>query len=548
MVTEKLKNIGIEILKTFSRKALLETITDLKNIIEVLLKDISGQKDQILNLKNEINRLKGQKGIPRIQPNKNQEKIDHPGKREKKKKWNKSKKKQNITITRRKRLSLNKDVLPHDAVFKGTREVIIQDIKIELDNVAFARERFYSKLEGKTYEAPLPPEYQYGEFGPGIRSLILLLHYQARMPQKLLHRTLTDFGVIISEGEIWYIIEKSSGYFSKESDASREAGIAKEGYLQIDDTSARIGGKNGFTIATCNDYFTSYETGLKKDRLSALIALAGGRELKFFINEFAIAYLFEKLPGKLASVQLKRLISDRVYTKKEFQDEILPSRQLKKYGSQTKRFIEEACAIAAYRADYLGICSSKVICDGAPQFKGLCEYLQLCWIHEVRPYEKLLPYLDDYKKLVKDFIAELWKYYGKLKDYKNNPTLQLKTELSAEFDELFSANTDFFVLNNYMNETKKKKTELLLVLEFPTIPIHNNSCELVIREKVVQRKIRNCHRGINGAKKSDIFLGLMATCRKNKLSFWKYLTDRIYKIFNFPGLDKIIEQAPLPSP
>ena len=89
---------------------------------------------------------------------------------------------------------------------------------------------------------------------------------------------------------------------------------------------------------------------------------------------------------------------------------------------------------------------------------------------------------------------------------------------------------------------------MLLILEFPTVPLHNNGCEQVIREKVVQRKIRNCHRGMKGAKNSDIFLGLMATCRKNKLSNWKYLTDRIYKKFIIPSLNKIIEQAPLPSP
>jgi hypothetical protein len=28
----------------------------------------------------------------------------------------------------------------------------------------------------------------------------------------------------------------------------------------------------------------------------------------------------------------------------------------------------------------------------------------LCWVHEVRPYEKIVPYIDDNKKLVEDFI------------------------------------------------------------------------------------------------------------------------------------------------
>jgi hypothetical protein len=36
------------------------------------------------------------------------------------------------------------------------------------------------------------------------------------------------------------------------------------------------------------------------------------------------------------------------------------------------------------------------------------------------------------------------------------------------------------------------------VLEFPEVPLHNNSCELDVREKVIQRKIRNCHRALAG--------------------------------------------------
>ena len=48
-----------------------------------------------------------------------------------------------------------------------------------------------------------------------------------------------------------------------------------------------------------------------------------------------------------------------------------------------------------------------------------------------------------------------------------------------------------------MKDTQKKKDALLLVLEFPEVPLHNN-CELDVREKVIQRKIRNCHRALAG--------------------------------------------------
>ncbi|NOT78809.1 MAG: hypothetical protein HOP07_07375 [Bacteriovoracaceae bacterium] len=37
-------------------------------------------------------------------------------------------------------------------------------------------------------------------------------------------------------------------------------------------------------------------------------------------------------------------------------------------------------------------------------------------------------------------------------------------------------------------KTRAKKDELLLVLEFPTIPLHNNTSELAMREKLFKEK------------------------------------------------------------
>jgi hypothetical protein len=70
--------------------------------------------------------------------------------------------------------------------------------------------------------------------------------------------------------------------------------------------------------------------------------------------------------------------------------------------------------------------------------------------------------------------------------------------------------------------------------------VNNIPCELNVREKVVQRKIPNCHRSLAGAKASDILLGPMGTCRKNKIGFWDYLKDRVYKTGSIPELPKII--------
>ena len=100
-----------------------------------------------------------------------------------------------------------------------------------------------------------------------------------------------------------------------------------------------------------------------------------------------------------------------------------------------------------------------------------------------------------------------------------------KQRLSQWFDQLFSPTTDYYALNHQIKKTAKKRASLLLVLDRPDIPLHNNPAELDIREKVIQRKIRNCFRSIRGAKASGTFLSLLATCRKLGISYWGYISD-----------------------
>jgi hypothetical protein len=43
--------------------------------------------------------------------------------------------------------------LPKDARYKGTRRIVIQDLRIEPDNGEFELERYYSDQERKTCES-----------------------------------------------------------------------------------------------------------------------------------------------------------------------------------------------------------------------------------------------------------------------------------------------------------------------------------------------------------------------------------------------------------
>jgi len=90
--------------------------------------------------------------------------------------------KKQIKIDRQQILEYPQDLLPVDAEFKGYEEVVVQDIKLTTDNVLFRKQKYYSPSEGKTYLAELPDGYE-GEFGPGIKALVISLYYGSNMTQ-----------------------------------------------------------------------------------------------------------------------------------------------------------------------------------------------------------------------------------------------------------------------------------------------------------------------------------------------------------------------------
>jgi hypothetical protein len=64
-----------------------------------------------------------------------------------------------------------------------------------------------------------------------------------------------------------------------------------------------------------------------------------------------------------------------------------------------------------------------------------------------------------------------------LKEYKKNPTVHVKNELWDEFDALFGQKTGYDDLDNRLSLTFNKKSELLTVLDYPVVPLHNNLSE-----------------------------------------------------------------------
>ncbi|MEG4053890.1 hypothetical protein QUA01_27000, partial [Microcoleus sp. S36a_B3] len=95
-----------------------------------------------------------------------------------------------------------------------------------------------------------------------------------------------------------------------------------------------------------------------------------------------------------------------------------------------------------------------------------------------------------------------------------------------------------------LDERKKltscKISKLLLVLEHPELPLHNNPAELAARTMVQRRNISYATQTCEGTKAMDVFMSLVATTRKLGISFFEY--DRISHRGNIPALGMIIRK------
>jgi hypothetical protein len=242
-------------------------IIQLLNIIEAQAQEIQLLRAENQELRNEINHLKGEQGRPSIRPQKKGSRnisSENERKGRKKKKFKKSKgKKHKIKVDRIVVCKVDETELPSDAIFKGYKTVLVQDISIQTDNVEFKKELYYSPSLNRIFLAPLPDGYQ-GEFGPNVKALIVSLHYAYKMTEPAIVELLRDHDLFISAASISRIITDKHDLFHQEKKDIVQAGLPSTIYQQMDDTGARVNGKNYYTHILCNEFYTAYFTGLGK--------------------------------------------------------------------------------------------------------------------------------------------------------------------------------------------------------------------------------------------------------------------------------------------
>lgn len=518
-----------------------QAISLLLNLVEELKSENDALRQEVQSLRDEINRLRGEQGQPPVKPGKKQPPPDHSSEKERRRprKWRKGNKIDQIKIDREETLTVDRNQLPADAEFKGHETVVVQDIRVSTDNVRFLKEKFYSPSKRQTYLAELPTGYQ-GQFGPGLRALVITLYYGSEMTEPKILEFLSHVGVSLSAGQLSNLLIKGQEQWQTEKDEIYRAGLESSPWQHIDDTGTRVDGQNQHCHVVGNPLYTSYFTRPRKDRLTIIEILQNVPEAPLLLNEQTADWLDLFTVPRWAQRVIAGWPHQTLLTYAQL-GELIKS-DLARLNAQQQARIFEAAALTAWPHQTTWPIVSLLISDDAPQFREVTEEQALCWVHEGRPYKKLTPFFDYHRQLLADFQTKFWRFYNQLQQYRAGPTPALVAALSAEFDTLFSTVTGYEALDKRIAKTNAKKDKLLLVLRHPEIPLHNNPAELGARRRVRKRDISFGPRTDDGVAAWDTFMTLAATAKKLGVSFFAYIYDRIAGVRALPSLADMIKQ------
>jgi len=525
-----------------------QLIRRLLNLVEKLSADLRDAQAEIQALRDENNHLKGEQGKPKVKANKPQpaETSNHSSERERKqtRSRHKSSKKAEIKIDREEVVKVQPEKMPPDAKFKGYVDVVVQDILLKTDNVLFRKEKYHSASSRKTYLAKLPRGYE-GQFGPGVKALSLAFYFGMGTSEPKILEFLENLGMKISKGQLSNLLIENQEVFHAESDAVYESGLRSSSYQQSDSTLTRVNGQNQNCHVVCNPVYTAYRTLLHKDRLSVLDVLRNGRPRRFRLNQNVMDCLENVQLSQATRETLANCCSEAEMNETDFHEHL--TWLLPNLGKQQRKEIMDAAAIAAYWAESDWPVIETLVCADAPQYNKLTRWLMLCWVHAGRPYKKLQPVVPLHRELLDNFLKRFWSYYHELLAYKQDPSEPERDRLEAVFDDLFATQTGYEALDERIAKTRAKKKSLLLVLERPELPLHNNASELGGRRRVRKRDVSFGPRTEKGKRAWDTFMTLAETARKLDVSFYAYLRDRIIgcgsSTSTIPPLAELVSQA-----
>lgn len=513
-------------------------------LVEALRAIICAQHDRIRQLeetvqllRDEIAVLKGQKPRPKISPSKLETPPTPPPAAEgepKKKRPGSDKKPKNaqLTITNEERVPFPNP--PVGSVSNGYVEYIVQELILRPQVTRYLRECIVTP-DGQTLLAPLPADVLPGQhFGPDLIRYILHQYHHNHVTQPLLLEELTQFGIVISAGQISHILTEGKEVFHAEKAEVLTAGLNTASYIQVDDTGARHDGKNGYCTHIGNEFFAYFESTDSKSRINFLQVLRGSHA-DYAINETALTYW--KKYG-LSAALLAALSEGPTH----FGNAAAWNAHLQTLGITTERLVRITTegALLGSLIEHGVSPTLTVLSDGAGQFNILVH--AACWIHAERPLARMIPHNEQHRVAIEQVRQQIWELYQDLKAYQKQPLPEQTPALTARFETLCAQSTVYPSINQVLKDMREHQADLLQVLAQPEVPLHNNASESDIRDYVKKRKISGSTRSDEGRRCRDTFASLKKTCRKLGVGFWDYLRDRVRGLGLIPPLADLIRQ------
>jgi len=495
------------------------SVDELKRLVFWLLERDAVREAEMAALREEIARLKGLKGRPKIRPS-GMEPATDPRAKEGSAKTRRRRGAKRVAITEERVITM---APPPGSRFKGYESYVVEDLVVRPATIRYRRQRWRTPA-GETIVAPLPPGVR-GHVGGELRRYVLALYHQGRMTVPGLLAHLHDLGVSLSKRQlVRQLIDDQEPFVDEARDVLR-AGLETAAWITVDDTGARHKGTNAICTQIGNDHFAWFATTASKSRRNFLDLLRAGHT-DYVVNNAALAYMRRR---NLAGPPIARLKACRT---KRFADDAAWTAHLDRLGLSGLAVTRDPVRIATEGAlwgsivDHGLLDDAVILSDDAGQFN--VGRHALCWVHAERLIHKLDTFNDRQRRAVTRIRARVWTFYADLKAYQRKPSPRRKTALRRRFDRIFTTRTGYVTLDRLLQRLHANKKALLAVLDRPEIPLHTNSSENDIRCQVTRRKISAGTRSDAGRDCRDAFLGLMKTCRKLGISFWTYLGARLH--------------------
>jgi hypothetical protein len=503
------------------------------NQLSLALQTIANQSLEIQVLKDEIARLKGTSPRPKLPPNRLEGQGSGTGGNGGDKSGRGKHPRKNKTGLNFQRIvRLKPDSLPEGAKYKDASKYDVQDIIYQAFNTRYLVER-WQLPDGTFIYGKLPLHIQ-GHYGAALRAHVIQLAHSSRVPEELILEQLRSCNITISAGQLSKMLTEGHDAFHIEKEEILKAAL-ESGQIQTDDVGTRHKAKNCYTNVICGKFFVYLTTTDSKSRINFLTILAQGRS-EYRFNQDSLDYLaVHKGTEKL--IQRLRIRDELVINtedpEKAFFDEL-------GYLNATEMRLMIEAGLFSSLIEHGVPRDLHIHSDDAGQFELFKN--SLCWIHEERHYRKLVPAYPEMAVEIEKVRDGIWQLYKDLKNYKEAPTELERIRISQSFEDLFRPKQPslYQVINDRLALTHAKRDRLLVVLDHPTTPLHNNLSEIGGRGAKVKSKISGGTRSDLGRRAWDTFSSLNLTCRRLGINFYDFLMDRLLCLNKIARLGDVI--------